>query len=131
MRGNRSKDTKPEIALRKALWAKGVRGYRKNVAGLPGKPDLVFARLKLCVFVHGCFWHVCPKCDEQRNLRPAKNFSYWEEKREQTRARDALQIEELTTAGWRVIVVWECELKPKQIADAVDRVRQELEPRSS
>ncbi len=111
MRANRSSETGPERLLRKALWAEGLRGYRKNVPSLPGKPDIVFAKRRLCIFVNGCFWHGCPKCGQVRNLRPTRNADYWSQKVQRTVARDERHALELREAGWRVITVWECEVK--------------------
>ena len=124
MRANRSTDTKPELALRKALWAAGLRGYRKNVRKLPGTPDVVFGRARLAVFVHGCYWHQCPRCT--RNRVPKTNAAYWEAKFSANAARDARQEAALVEAGWRVLVLWECELKA--IETAVERVRDALTP---
>lgn len=120
MRGNRSIDTKPEQRLRKALWAAGLRGYRKNVRNLPGKPDVVYGKAWLCVFLHGCYWHGCPICT--RKLQPVQNAEYWRAKIESNRARDAKSEQALLAAGWKVIAIWECELK-RSIEAAVDRVR--------
>lgn len=111
MRANRSSETGPERALRKALWAEGLRGYRKNVASLPGKPDIVFTKRRVCVFVNGCFWHGCPKCSQVRNLKPTNNADYWSEKVMRTVARDEKHVQELEEAAWCVITVWECEVK--------------------
>lgn len=124
MRGNRSKDTKPELRLRRALWAAGLRGYRKNVRKLPGTPDVVFGRAKLAVFVHGCYWHQCPRCT--RNRMPKTNAAYWEAKFAGNVERDARQQAALEEAGWRVLVVWECETK--DIASVVEGIRAMLEP---
>ena len=123
MRANRGKDTKPELALRRALWSAGLRGYRKNVRRLPGTPDVVYGRAKLAVFLHGCYWHQCPRCS--RNRLPKTNAAYWEAKFAGNVARDARQHSELVAAGWRVLVVWECELKA-DVAAAVSRVREAL-----
>lgn len=120
MRGNRGRDTKPEIALRKALWAAGLRGYRKNVRRLPGTPDIVFGRARAVVFVHGCFWHGCPACT--RNLAPKTNAAYWSAKRAQNAERDARHQAELARQGYRVLVVWECELAGG-LPEVVARVR--------
>ena len=120
MRANRGTDTKPELALRKALWAAGLRGYRKNVRKLPGKPDVVFGRARLAVFVHGCYWHQCPRCT--RNRKPKTNAAYWEAKFAENAARDARQQAALAEAGWQVLVVWECELKA-DVGGAVERVK--------
>lgn len=122
MQGNRGKDTKPELLLRKALWSAGLRGYRKNVARLPEKPDIVFGRQRLAVFVHGCYWHQCPHC--KRNLTPSTNSAFWAAKFSTNRERDERQKAALEAAGWRVLVVWECEVKR---GDALERVRQALE----
>lgn len=119
MRANRSKDTKPELLLRKALWAAGVRGYRKNVKNLPGKPDLVFGPQRLAIFVHGCFWHRCPTCI--RNLSPKQNSEFWSVKFARNVARDKQNADRLRALGYRTIVVWECELK-KSVDEAVWKI---------
>jgi DNA mismatch endonuclease (patch repair protein) len=125
MRANRSKGTSPEVALTKALWASGIRGYRKNVLKLPGKPDVVFAKRKLCVFVHGCFWHGCPECGQKRNIRPTANGDYWREKMERNRLRDERNVALLERDGWRVVVVWECEIK-RDLPAIVQKLTQSL-----
>lgn len=122
MRGNRGKDTRPELALRRALWAAGLRGYRKNVRKLPGTPDVVYGPARLAVFVHGCYWHQCPRCT--RNRMPKTNAAYWQAKFATNAERDARQQATLEAAGWRVLVVWECELR--DLAAAVERVRSAL-----
>jgi DNA mismatch endonuclease (patch repair protein) len=109
MRSNRAQETKPEIRLRKALWAAGLRGYRKNVRRLPGKPDVVFGKAKVCLFVHGCFWHGCRKCS--RNLSPKKNATYWQTKIAGNRERDKRNEQALIADGWLVMTIWECELE--------------------
>lgn len=108
MSANRGRDTGPEISLRRALWAAGLRGYRINVRGLPGRPDIVFPRQHLAIFVHGCFWHRCPHCQVSA---PKTHVEFWREKFERNRARDARNIEELNDLGWRTMTVWECEVK--------------------
>lgn len=124
MRANRSKDTKPELLLRKALWAAGLRGYRKHRRGLPGTPDLVYGPSRLAVFVYGCYWHRCSICT--RNRLPKTNALYWSTKFAQNAERDARQQAALAAAGWRVLVLWECELRDP--AAAVERVRAALAP---
>jgi DNA mismatch endonuclease (patch repair protein) len=109
MQGNRSVGTKPEEALRQALWAAGLRGYRKNVKGLPGKPDVVFGKAKVAIFVHGCYWHQCPHC--QRNRTPKTNARYWHAKFNSNRERDERNQAQLLEMGYQVLVVWECKLK--------------------
>ena len=124
MRANRATGTSPELRLRRALWAAGLRGYRKNVRRLPGAPDVVFARARLCVFVHGCFWHGCERCS--RNLKPRQNAAYWQAKIARNRDRDARRQEQLAAAGWRVLVVWECEMKD-DLSAIIERLRGRLE----
>ena len=108
MRAVKSRDTKPEIILRKKLFALGLR-YRLNVKDLPGKPDLVFPKYKTVVFVHGCFWHGhnCKRGKRQ----PKQNAEYWKDKIARNKARDKKHASELKKLGWRVITVWECEIK--------------------
>lgn len=120
MQANRGTETKPEIDLRRALWAAGMRGYRKNVRRLSGKPDIVFGPAKLAIFVHGCYWHSCPTCT--RNRTPKTNPAYWQAKFAGNRDRDARNQAELEAIGWRVVVIWQCELKPKTLPSAVARI---------
>ncbi len=107
MRAVKSKDTKPELRLRKALHALGFR-YRLNVKDLPGKPDLVFPRHRAVLFVHGCFWHG-HGCKRGRR-KPKSNAQYWRDKIAKNRARDRKNKKALEAMGWRVITVWECEI---------------------
>lgn len=104
----RAKDTRPELALRKALHARGFR-YRTHVAGIPGKPDIVFpAKYHAVIFVHGCFYHghECPKF-----RWPKQNSEFWHRKIKANQARDKLVLEKLSASGWRVLVVWECAMR--------------------
>ena len=115
----RGKETKPEVLVRKLLYHRGFR-YRKNVNSLPGKPDIVLAKYRAIVFVHGCFWHQHPGCRKAR--RPKSRQSYWNEKLDRNIERDSLKIEQLKKSGWRVFIIWECELKPQcrqQILEAL------------
>ena len=105
----RSKDTKPEEKVRKYLFAQGFR-YRKNVRKLPGCPDIVLPKYKTVVFVHGCFWHMH---DCGRFHWPSSNQEYWEPKIHRNFERDQTNIEQLQALGWKVLTVWECELKNK------------------
>ena len=103
----RSGNTKPELVVRRFLHANGLR-YRLHATDLPGKPDLAFPGRKVCVFVHGCFWHGCPKCiDGTRGVK--SNAAYWNAKVSGNRERDSRQAAELTSAGWKVLTIWECE----------------------
>ena len=110
MRAVKSRDTRPERAVRAAACALGfARRYRLNGAGLPGKPDLVFAAMGKAVFVHGCFWH---GHDCKRGARePKDNADYWRAKIARNRKRDAASLEALRAAGWRTLVVWECQTR--------------------
>lgn len=112
----KSKNTTPELKVRAYLWRAGLR-YRLHRADLPGKPDVVFPGRRAVVFVHGCFWHGhdCP-----RGARPPKdNADYWRRKIERNRARDAKAAGDLAALGWRVLTVWECELKDPARLDAL------------
>jgi len=108
MRAVKGKDTKTEIALRKALFALGFR-YRLNVEDLPGKPDLVFPKYKTVIFVHGCFWHG-HRCKRGKRV-PKTNRAYWTEKIARNKARDKKNAAALKKLGWKVITVWECKLR--------------------
>ena len=108
MRGNTANDTSPEILLRSALWKSGIRGYRKHLQHLPGRPDVAFPRHRLAVFIHGCFWHRCPKCNI---LIPRTNTSYWEEKLRRNVERDQRVFGHLEQLGWRTMRLWECEIR--------------------
>ncbi len=113
----RGKDTKPELAVRRMLHAMGYR-FRLHRKDLPGRPDIVLPRHKLALFVHGCFWHGCEKCD--RGLRKAKsNANFWAAKVAENRERDARNLGALTALGWRVEVVWECDTRSHAQLDAV------------
>ncbi len=104
------KETKPEIAVRKFLFSQGFR-YRKNVKELPGKPDLVLPKYKALVFVHGCFWHGhgCKKA-----ALPTSNIEFWESKIQSNIVRDVRHQADLEKAGWKVIIIWECEINGKE-----------------
>lgn len=105
----RSTNSKPEEIVRKYLFSKGFR-YRKNVKKLPGCPDIVLPKYQTVIFVNGCFWH---KHDCPRFVWPSSNQDYWRSKILRNVERDQLSRQELEALGWKVIVVWECELKKK------------------
>ena len=108
MRAVKSQDTGPELAVRRLL-REFAPGYRLHRADLPGKPDIVYGRLRLAIFVHGCFWH---GHDCARGARaPKANAEYWRGKIERNRARDVAALEALAALGWRTLMVYECELK--------------------
>lgn len=102
----RNKDTKPEWAVRRLLWALGFR-YRLHVADLPGRPDIVFPMFKKVVFIHGCFWHRHPGCCRT----PKTRLEFWKPKLRANRARDLKNQRALKKLGWDFRLVWECELK--------------------
>lgn len=108
MSGIRGKDTKPEIIVRKWLHAHGYR-FRLHRKDLPGKPDIVLPRYRTVIFVHGCFWHRHEGC--KYAATPATRAEWWQEKFRQNVAHDAKVRQELENLGWRVIVIWECEVK--------------------
>ena len=108
MQSNRGRDTKPELIVRKLLREAGFPGYRLQWKKAPGCPDIAYPGRKIAIFVNGCFWHRCPKC--QLPI-PRSNQEFWETKFEQNIERDRQKIRELEDLGWRVIVIWECELK--------------------
>ena len=107
----RSKDTKPEILLRKALFARGFR-YRLYVKDLAGKPDIVLPKYKTVIFIHGCFWHNHDGC--KYAYRPKTNREFWEKKILGNKERDERVRASLISDGWRVITIWECEIKTKE-----------------
>jgi DNA mismatch endonuclease (patch repair protein) len=108
MSANKGRDTKPEITLRKALWANDARGYRRHLKQLPGRPDISYSKNKLAIFVNGCFWHRCPHCKPHS---PKSNVDFWREKFKKNISRDREIISALKKAGWKCLVIWECEVK--------------------
>lgn len=104
----KSKNTGPELLVRKLVHSLGYR-YRLHGAKLPGKPDLVFAKRKKVVFVHGCFWHRHAGC--KKATTPATRLDYWLPKFERTVERDQQSLERLSALGWSALIVWECDLK--------------------
>lgn len=112
----RSRDTAPELAVRRYLHGRGLR-FRLYLKNLPGKPDLVFPGRRICVFVHGCFWHGCPHCiDGTRKVR--SNGSYWNDKVLGNHQRDERHRVALEEAGWQVLTIWACQtLNVQQLKD--------------
>jgi len=117
----RSKDTKPEMVVRKFLFSKGFR-YRLHVKNLPGKPDIVLAIYKTAIFVQGCFWHGHENCKYYRI--PETRKKWWTKKLFQTKKNDEKNQTLLKTEGWKVIIVWECELqKEKTLLDLMEEIK--------
>lgn len=111
----RGKNTKPEITLRKALWSKGLRYRIKNK--LPGRPDIVFPRFQVAVFVDGCFWHRCSK----HYIKPATNKIFWEDKISGNVIRDVENTKKLKKMKWKVIRVWEHQIN-KDLEKTVSKI---------
>lgn len=104
----KGKHTDPELRVRKLLHRMGYR-FRLHRNDLPGKPDIVLPRYRLCIFVNGCFWHQHPGC--RRATIPSSNIEFWNKKLTRTQERDAQNIAELSTLDWNTLVIWECETK--------------------
>lgn len=117
----RSRNTRPEMAVRRYLWRQGYR-YRLCVRKLPGKPDIVIRRLKVAIFVNGCFWHGHGHIDR----RPSTNAAYWEQKIENNKRRDVENGIKLRQMGWTVITIWECELTPRHREATLARLGEAL-----
>ena len=108
MRAIRSKDMRPELAVRRLAHRMGYR-FRLHRKDLPGKPDLVFISRRKVIFVHGCFWHSHKGCKTAHV--PKSNLEYWKPKLERNQARDAKNIEALSSTGWKSLIIWECETR--------------------
>jgi len=108
MSSNKASNTSPELSLRKALQSNKLKGYRLHRKDLPGRPDIVCSKIKLAIFVNGCFWHRCPYC----NLPlPKSNTDFWKNKFERNQLRDERKTDELKKLGWTVLTIWECQIK--------------------
>lgn len=123
MQANRSKNTKPELELRRLLRDAGYPGYRLHWKRAPGHPDIAYPGRKVAIFVNGCFWHRCPRCNPPV---PKSNPEFWNTKFATNQERDTRQTSDLVTAGWTVVTVWECELK-RNPAEAVAQIENALE----
>ena len=111
-------DTKPEIRLRSLLHRRGFR-FRKNVADIPGKPDIVLPKYKTVIFVHGCFWHR-HDCKRGQSV-PTARREFWIEKFRKNVERDARNKAALEKGGWQVLTVWECDLKKSDVLQTIER----------
>ena len=132
-----SKDTKPEMTVRRGLWKRGFR-YRLNHKRLPGHPDLVLRKYRTCIFVNGCFWHghkcsltpdPSPKGERRMDLAssecckiPKTNREFWVAKIRRNKERDKEELRKLAEMGWHCITVWECELKPSKREETLDSI---------
>jgi DNA mismatch endonuclease (patch repair protein) len=114
----RGQNTKPELAVRRALHAAGLR-YRLHESSLPGRPDIVFPSRRLAIFVHGCFWHRHPQC--RFATTPATRSEFWANKFRQNAERDARAESELAATGWTVRIAWECQTKDRSFLESLAR----------
>ena len=128
----RSKDTKPEMIVRRGLWKRGFR-YRLNHKRLPGHPDLVLRKYRTCIFVNGCFWHghnmAFPQVDGDGSIAnsdcckiPKTNREFWVAKIRRNKERDREEQKQLAAMGWHCITVWECELKPSKREETLNSI---------
>lgn len=104
----KSRNTKPELTVSKALYSSGYR-FKRNMKALPGSPDIVLPKFKACIFVNGCFWHMHNDCS--LFSIPKTRSTFWKKKLEENKARDIRNYNKLSARGWKVIVVWECSVK--------------------
>ena len=119
----KGQNTKPEELVRKYLFAQGFR-YRKNDKRLPGSPDIVLPKYRTVIFVNGCFWHGHDGC--KYFVWPQNNADFWKEKIQSNIIRDNNNYRKLHETGWKVILVWECELKPKKRDSTLARLLNSL-----
>jgi DNA mismatch endonuclease, patch repair protein len=114
-----AKHTRPELALRQALSNNGLAGYRLHWKKAPGRPDVAYPKIKLAIFINGCYWHRCPYCNPPL---PKTHQEFWIDKFSKNVERDQRKIRELEAQAWRVLVFWECQIKDK-LDDCIERVR--------
>jgi DNA mismatch endonuclease (patch repair protein) len=110
MQANRARDTGPERRLRQALRAAGLPGYRLNWRAAAGRPDIAYPGRRVAIFVHGCYWHHCPRCYPDL---PKSNPEFWARKFELNQERDARKRRQLEALGWRVHEIWECDVRDR------------------
>jgi len=116
----RGKDSVAEMRLRRLIHGMGYR-YRLHIGSLPGKPDLVFSSRKAVIFMHGCFWHRHDGCRLAR--LPKSRVAFWLDKLEANRRRDAVNLDRLRELGWRILVIWECQMQASDLTEVSNRVR--------
>jgi DNA mismatch endonuclease (patch repair protein) len=110
MRANRARNTGPELRLRQALREAGLSGYRLNWRKVPGRPDIAYPGRRVAIFVHGCYWHHCPRCYPHL---PKSNPDFWARKFELNHERDARKRTSLEGIGWTVVETWECDVRDR------------------
>ena len=119
----RSKDTNPEVSVRRELFHRGFR-FRKNVRTLPGTPDIVLPKYRTVIFINGCFWHGHKGC--RHYTIPKTNVSFWTDKIERNRSRDQLNVQRLESIEWNVITIWECQLTKSALTTTMDALENEI-----
>jgi DNA mismatch endonuclease (patch repair protein) len=117
-----SKNTKPELQVRKVLHAIGMR-YLLHDKRFPGKPDLVFPKYRTVVFIHGCFWHGHKQCRRKNVTTPKTNAEYWEKKIARNIERDIQHTKDIQGSGWQVLKIWECQISEESIAKLSQSIR--------
>lgn len=122
MSANKAKNTAPEIIFRKMLAGEGIKGYRLNWKKAPGKPDIAFPKRKIAIFINGCFWHRCPYC---KLSFPKTHTNFWKQKFAKNKIRDKQKVATLRKDGWKVLTIWECQIK-KHPNQSIIRVRKIL-----
>jgi DNA mismatch endonuclease (patch repair protein) len=115
----KAKNTKPERILRKALWGLGLKGYRLHWKKVPGKPDIAFPGRRIAIFVNGCFWHRCPYC---KPPQPKSHMDFWNNKFIKNLKRDKEKLILLKNAGWKTLVIWECQIK-NDLTNSVKKIK--------
>ncbi len=118
----KGRDTKPELIFRKLLWQNGLRGYRLHYK-VPGKPDIAFVKKKIAIFLHGCYWHRCPKCDLPI---PRSNSEFWKHKFQRNVERDKSKELLLRKNGWKVFIIWECEVK-NDLTKVIEKIKRNFD----
>ncbi len=127
MSANKGKNTRPEIIFRKALWNSGIKGYRLHPKHIPGRPDIVFTKKRIGIFINGCYWHRCPYCELPM---PKTNTVFWKHKFQKNSERDKRKIKELEKLGWNIITIWECNIK-KHIEKQLRKIKRIYELKSN
>jgi DNA mismatch endonuclease (patch repair protein) len=112
MQANRGKNSSPERVMRMRLAASAIRGFKMNMTGIPGRPDISFPKKKIAVFINGCFWHRCPYC---KPSLPRRNRQFWKSKFEMNVTRDRKVRRRLSRIGWRTLVIWECQIEKNSL----------------
>lgn len=126
MSANKAKNTSPELVVRKKLCEDGMRGYRLHMKNLPGRPDIAYTKKKIAIFINGCFWHRCPYCNYSL---PKHNTEFWNTKFSANIIRDTQKIDLLHQAGWKVVILWECQIMDN-LNNCIEQIRSMLSNKS-